>query len=64
MSKYLQPKTETFYALVSGDTVRLIFFTEESAQDYLANHAYVYPNTHIQKVYSETRIVEVEDDDL
>jgi len=57
--KSVTPVTETFYALVTDHTVRLIFYTEDSAVQYLQAHN-VHANTHIQKVYSETKMVEVE----
>jgi hypothetical protein len=53
-------QTETFYALVTDASVRLIFYTEESATDYLRKRKENWPGTHIQKVYSEPRKVEIE----
>ena len=47
--KSVTPVTETFYALVTDHTVRLIFYTEDSAVDYLQKHN-VYAKKHIQKL--------------
>lgn len=59
MSSY-STKTETFYVLVTDNTARLVFYTKESADKYLAKTIKLYPTSTIQKVYGETKFVEVE----
>jgi len=57
--KTLQPQTQTFWVLITDGKARLVFFTEESAKTYLKN-CNMYANTTVQKVYSETKFVEIQ----
>lgn len=60
--KSLTPVTETFYVLVTDNTARLVFYSKETAEDYVKDHN-IYDNTSIQKVYGQTVFREVDDDE-
>lgn len=58
MEKYFTSRTETFFVLVTDNKARLVFYSQDSAEKYLNTHNH-YENTSIQKVYGETKIIEV-----
>ncbi len=55
--KTLTTKTETLYVLVTDGKARLVFYSEERANAYAKKS--IYGNTTVQKVYSETQLVDV-----
>lgn len=57
-TKSFIPTTKTFYVLVTGNTARLVFYSKESAEEYVKSRN-GYEGTTIQKVYGETEIIEV-----